>query len=248
MSLYSTLPRSSLRDSYSSLSTESTASSSVQPSSQDFQSSTHSFDNSTSDMISVRNSQSELCLNTKPNCDKFKVYYAVDNFEDLKKLRRSSVSSFGSDLNFSSPNFYGDNDSAYNSSQESIKFSHRPLINRAPTNTKYLTLPSRITRISKKAASVESVFSEAKIKPTKQKSNASDVVISNGANDYATVSIDTSNDFHCCCLLGCHRNEKQSLVSSSFDKNHKLHCCQNRLETVWEESQINGNTNEVSCY
>lgn len=246
MSLYCTLPRNSIRDSYSSLSTASTTSSSIQPS-QDFQL-THSFNNSNSDVISVRSTQSELCLNTKSNCDKLKVYYAVDNFEDLKKIRRSSVSSFESEVNFSSPNFYGDNDSAYNSSQESIKASHRSLVNRVSTNTKYFTLPSRINRRAKKAASIESVFSEVKVEQVKQVNKPSDIVTSNQVNDYATVSNDTSNSFHCCCLLGCHSKDKQLMVSSSFEKNHKLHCCQNRLETVWEEPHSNGTANEVSLF
>ena len=239
MSIYCTLPRNTLRESFSQF---STASATHSPSNETTQNSYPSFSSLESNQktFSVRSAKSEMCLNSKNNREKLKLYYAVDSFEDLEKIRKSNLISLASNLDISFPNFYGDSDSAYNSSQESIRVLHPLVKNRKSNSKKYFTLPSRVNRLSKQIRSLESIFQESNSQV--EKNHKIDVINAKETNDYLS-NVDKINEIHCCCLLGCHKNDNSVMSNSSFDKNHKLHCCQSKLETLWEEPHANGNAN-----
>lgn len=244
-----------------------------------------------------------------------RLYYAVDSFDDLKAIRRNSITNLSDDpLN---PNFYGDDDSAYDStSNESLRSSLKDVRKYKNSSSKYFTLPTRLGRRMKKMNNTNTnstIQSDQRSSSSSTTSETSSMISPTDSNNYAIYSplpssqlppiSNTANDthpqalprlqidgqemadfttttnvagvvigsnncsnnsngcaseYHCCCAMGCHdnnRNEMNHLPNqdnndfngSIYENNKQLHCCHKKLETLWEEpNQINNPSNEVS--
>ena len=90
---------------------------------------------------------------TLPRSEPQRIYYGLDSFDDLKTIRRNSITSLFEDP--STPNFYGDEDSAYDStSNESLRLTAKELTKR-PNSKKYFTLPTKLGRRLRKSSCPE---------------------------------------------------------------------------------------------
>ncbi|XP_015784267.1 uncharacterized serine-rich protein C215.13 [Tetranychus urticae] len=90
---------------------------------------------------------------TLPRPEPQRIYYGLDSFDDLKTIRRNSITSLFEDP--STPNFYGDEDSAYDStSNESLRLTAKELTKR-PNSKKYFTLPTKLGRRLRKSSCPE---------------------------------------------------------------------------------------------
>lgn len=163
-----------------------------------------------------------------------KLYYAFDNFEDLRRRRKSLM-----------PDFYGGGggtDSAYESSPsyESLKSvceNNKPF----KKKSKYFTLPTR--RSNKNNKQKDNVHEIAKNFGTYEPKRVSSLLPNKTVNanqvdvNFTPINTNYNQTFHCCCRNGCHNNIIHSNRNNNIN-NASLHCCQQMLETLWEEPTI----------
>lgn len=159
-----------------------------------------------------------------------KLYYAFDNFEDLRRRRKSLM-----------PDFYGGGisggtDSAYESSPsyeslKSVTDSNKQL----KKKSKYFTLPTR--RSSKSNRQKDNVHEIDKNFESKIASSLMPNKIFNENQNQVNITpknAESHQEFHCCCRAGCHNSIIHS-NRNNYVNNAGLHCCQQMLETLWEE-------------
>ncbi|XP_053209571.1 putative uncharacterized protein DDB_G0277255 isoform X3 [Panonychus citri] len=95
----------------------------------------------------------QLTLPRPPPEPPQRIYYGLNNFDDLKQIRRNSITSLFDDP--PTPNFYGDEDSAYDStSNESLRLTVKELSKRS-NSKKYFTLPTKLGRRLRKSSCPE---------------------------------------------------------------------------------------------
>ena len=205
----------------------------------------------TQSAVNTSNSDSKSCndMNDKNQNQNSstKLYYAFDNFDDFRRRRKSLAPDFyGGGMTSS---FYG-NDSAYESlspSYESLKSDSGP--QKFKKKSKYFTLPNR--RSSGKTNRLkDNVHEIAKSIANNNNINTNNNNINNYKNALSSLSNKlesthnsnancvpksgfSNKEFHCCCRSGCHSNTSNRNTYSN--SNPGLHCCQQMLETLWEE-------------
>ena len=213
--------------------------------------------NQTSNLSNI-NISTNGCKNSETSYDSSAtLYYAFDNFEDFRRRRKSLAPDFyGGGLTKS---LYG-TDSAYESSSPSIE-SLKGDPQKCKKKSKYFTLPTR--RSNNKTRLKDNVHEIAKRLSNSNTGNHM-IASNNSTNEYNSygsalsvlsnkmssnqtlnskcVAKNSVNDkeFHCCCRSGCHLNN--AIHSDRNTGPHTaglgLHCCQQMLETLWEEPTV----------